>query len=250
MALIKTPNDLALIRVAGQKLATILENAEAHVQVGMTTAELNSYIQQLITEADAKPSFLGYDGFPASSCTSVNDQVVHGIPGPYHLKEGDLLGIDVGIWYKNVCVDGAVTCVIGKISEIQKEFMEITQEALKAGIKAAKPFRRVGAISHAIEQVALTHGLGIVRALTGHGVGHQVHESPEIPNYGKPSDGILLKPGMVLAIEPMFTLGKSEVLTEIDGWGIVTADKSLACHFEHTVIITNTGAEVVTRPLA
>ena len=217
--------------------------------IGMTTSDLDDIISDLITTEDCTASFLGYDGFPRSSCLSINQQVVHGIPGTRMLADGDVLGIDVGLWYKGICVDGAVTIIIGQGSEEAERLLECTKQALFAGIRAIKPFRRVGSISQAIQQVAEENGLGIVRALTGHGVGHHVHEPPEVPNLGRIGDGALLKPGMVLAIEPMFTLGSGDVLTEVDGWGIVTADGSLAAQFEHTVIITARGAEIVTLPV-
>lgn len=250
MSLIKSPQDLAAIRVAGRKLASILAMAKKKVTIGMTTDELDQYITECITKEGVKSSFMSYEGYPKASCLSVNEQVVHGIPGPRVLKEGDVVGIDVGIWYQNVCVDGAVSVSLGEPDAEVKRLLEYTEKALEAGIKAAKPYRRVGSISQAIQEVAEEQGFGIVRSLTGHGVGHQVHEAPEVPNTGRIGDGILLKPGMVLAIEPMFTLGEGDVFTEVDGWGVVTADKSISAHFEHTVIITNKGAEIVTKTLA
>jgi methionyl aminopeptidase len=249
MSLIKTPKDLANIRIAGRILAQILDDARQFVRPGITTLELDEYIASLMATNKVKPSFLGFEGFPGNACLSVNDQVVHGIPGRRILEEGDNIGIDCGLWYEKICVDGAITVPVGSISQEHQRLLDATQEALAAGIKAAKPFRRIGAISQAIQEVAEKHGMGIVRTLTGHGVGHQVHEAPEIPNFGKSTDGTLIKPGMVLAIEPMFTMGNPDVLTEIDGWGVVTADRSLAAHFEHTVIITSKGAEVATKPL-
>lgn len=246
MALIKSPRDLSNIRIAGKKLAGVLSAAREYVKPGLTTAELDAFIAEKISAIDAIPSFLGYEGFPASSCLSVNDQVVHGIPGPYVLKEGDSIGIDAGLWFEGVCVDSAITVEVGKVSSDVEKLLRLTKQALNEGIKAAKPFRRVGAISQAIQAVAEANNLGIVRSLTGHGVGHHVHEAPEVPNFGRASDGMLLKPGMVLAIEPMLTLGGADVLTEIDGWGVVTADRSVAAHFEHTVIITNRSVEIVT----
>lgn len=248
MSLIKSSKDLSLIRIAGQKLAEILEDAKQFATIGVNLLELEKHIHDSIQARESTPSFLGYEGYPNASCLSLNNQVVHGIPRDYALQDGDILGIDVGLWYKGVCVDGAITVCIGEPSTKALNLIEQTQEALEAGIRAVKPYRRVGAISHAVQEVAEKYNLGIVRALTGHGVGHAVHESPQIPNFGRISDGSILKPGMVLAIEPMFTLGSGEVLTEIDGWGIISADGSLSAHFEHTVIVTKSGAEIVTNP--
>ena len=246
MALIKNQSEISILRIAGKKLHDVLEMAINAAKQGVSLQELDALIEKSIREAGATPSFLGYDGFPNASCLSLNAQVVHGIPTNYKLQDGDLLGIDVGLWFKGLCVDAARSVVIGTGSADTNKLLKATLEGLKAGIKAAKPFRRIGAISEAVQEVGEKYHLGIVRALTGHGVGHQVHEDPEIPNFGKSSDGIVIKPGMVLAIEPMFTLGGAEVVTEIDGWGVVTADKSLAAHFEQTVVITSRGAEILT----
>ena len=247
MSLIKSPDDQALIRKAGHYLAEVLEAARPLAIPGAVLLDIDKSIHDHIVRLGCRPSFLGFDGFPKSSCLSVNEQVVHGIPSDRVLKEGDILGIDVGLWYGQVCVDAAITVPVGKVAPETARLLAVTQEALKAGIAAIKPFRRVGSISAAVQAVAERENLGIVRALTGHGVGHHVHESPEVPNIGRIGDGALLRPGMVLAIEPMLTLGGGDVETEVDGWGIITADKSLSAQFEHTVIITQKGAEVVTK---
>ncbi len=247
MALIKSAADLKKIRLAGPLLGKVLAEAKAFAQPGRTLLEVDALIHKAIVDAGARPSFLGYEGFPNASCLSLNDEVVHGIPNQRILKEGDLLGIDVGLWLDGVCVDAAVTVGIGTVSEASENLLETTQLALAQGIAALKPFRRVGAVSRAVQMTAEEAGLGIVRALTGHGVGHQVHEAPEVPNVGKTSDGILLRPGMVLAIEPMLTLGRGDVVTDIDGWTVRTRDGSLAAQFEHTVIVTEKGAEIVTK---
>lgn len=246
MALIKSKSDIEILREAGKKLARVLKVASQAAKAGVRLIDLDRIIHQAILAENATPSFLGFDGFPNASCLSLNQQVVHGIPDERILQTGDLLGIDVGLWYAKLCVDAAVTVGIGEVSKEADRLLEVTQVALAAGIAAAKPFRRVGAISASVQAVAETSNLGIVRALTGHGVGHQVHEAPEVPNLGRSSDGMLLKPGMVLAIEPMLTLGSGEVSTQVDGWGVVTADGSLAAQFEHTVLITNHGPEILT----
>ena len=246
MSLIKSPADQKLLRHAGKVLAAVLRETALLAVPGISLAEIDNEIAKKITEAGCRPSFLGHEGFPKSSCLSVNEQVVHGIPDSRTLQEGDILGIDAGLWYQHVCVDGAITIPVGQISAEATRLLLVTQAALQAGIKAVKPFRRVGSISAAVQAVAETNGLGIVRALVGHGVGHAIWEAPQVPNYGRVGDGALLRPGMVIAIEPMLTLGGDVVQTEIDGWTIVTADKSLSAQFEHTILITTHGAEVLT----
>ena len=246
MALIKSGEDLSVIRKAGVILGEVLALGASLAIPGATLREIDEAILAAIKAAGATPSFLGFDGFPNASCLSLNDEVVHGIPDGRKLKSGDILGIDVGLWLNQRCVDSAHTVAVGEISPEATRLLDLTQQAMMAGIAAAKPGRRVGAISHAVQQFAEEHDLGIVRALTGHGVGHKVHEEPEVPNFGKPSDGMLLRPGMVIAIEPMLALGSGSVFTDIDGWTVVTADHSLAAQFEHTVIITQKGAEIVT----
>ena len=246
MSLIKSSSDISSLRIAGKKLGAILRLAEEQARPGVTLLQIDAMLHEQILAEGCKPSFLGYDGFPNASCLSVNSQVVHGIPNDYVLQEGDILGIDLGLWYGGVCVDAARTVGVGTISQEAADLLIHTQEALTAGIKAAKPFRRVGAISQAVQEKAEKYGHGIVRNLTGHGVGHKVHEEPEIPNYGRASDGILLRPGMVLAIEPMLTTGGGDVITEDDGWTVSTADRSLSAQFEHTVVITQRGHEILT----
>lgn len=246
MALIKADREIAILRQAGRKLASILREAKKQAKPGVSLKQLDKSIKQQILKENARPSFLGFEGYPNATCLSLNQQVVHAIPDDRVLKEGDVLGIDVGLCYLDLYVDGAITVGVGEISQEAKRLLKYTALALARGIKAASPGARVGEISNAIQIIAESHHLGIVRALTGHGVGHEVHEDPIIPNVGLVTDGIRLKPGMVLAIEPMFTTGHGEVLTEVDGWGIITADNSLAAQFEHTVVITPTGAEVLT----
>ncbi|MBU6389104.1 type I methionyl aminopeptidase [Patescibacteria group bacterium] len=247
MALIKSNAEIAILRQGGQKLAEVLAEARQFVRPGLKLVDLDAFIYQQIEARGSTPSFLGHEGFPNASCLSLNEQIVHGIPDQRVLKDGDVLGIDVGLWYKKLCVDSAITVIVGAGTPEAEQLLKVTEQALEKGIKAAKPFRRVGSISHAVQEVGQKHGYGIVRTLTGHGVGHHVHEPPEVPNWGEPGDGALLKPGMVLAIEPMFTLGSGEVVTEIDGWGVIAADHTLSAHFEHTIAITGRGVEVLTR---
>ena len=246
MSLIKSEEEIKNLRVAGKFLGEVLSLASKYIKAGQTLLEVDAYIEAEIRNRGCKPSFLNYEGFPNTACLSVNDQVVHGIPSERVLVDGDILGVDVGLWYKNVCVDATITVAIGKISSDAQRLIKVTEQSLYAGIKAAKPYRRIGSISSAIQEVADKAGLGIVRVLTGHGVGHLVHEEPSIPNYGHTSDGIIIRPGMVLAIEPMLTLGEDAVETEVDGWSVVTSDGSLSAHFEHTVLITKKGPEILT----
>lgn len=250
MSLIKTPKEISSLRKGGKLLGEVLSEAAAMAKPGVTLLEVEATIAASIKAKGAKPSFLGFDDYPMTSCLSVNDELVHGLPRPITLKEGDILGIDVGLWYEGLCVDSAITVAIGTITPETQRLLNVTQEALTAGIKAIKPFRKVGAIGAAVQAVGEAADLGIVRVLTGHGVGHAVHEEPSVPNLAKPTDGILLRPGMVLAIEPMFTLGGPDVVTDVDGWTIRTRDGSLSAQFEHTVVVTNRGAEILTvRPL-
>jgi methionyl aminopeptidase len=250
MALIKSAAEISTLRKAGALLASVLTHARNQCHAGVTGIQLDGLIEHHIRDNAATPSFLGFEGYPNASCISVNNTVVHGIPTDYQFKQGDIIGIDVGLWLDGLCVDAAVTVPVGDVSSEATKLLTGTLEALEAGIAAIKPYQRVGRISSAVQSVAERENLGIVRALTGHGVGHAVHEAPEIPNCGHTSDGIILKPGMVLAIEPMFTLGRGEVLTEVDGWGIITADNTLSAHFEHTVLVTSKGSEVLTKRVA
>ena len=246
MTLIKSPKEIISLRRGGKLLAQVLQEAGERAKPGVTMLDLEAFIHRRILELGAKPSFLGFEGYPNASCLSVNDELVHGIPRPVVLKEGDVLGIDVGLWFEGLCVDSAITVGVGTITPEAERLLEVTKAALQKGIQAIKPGRRVGAISQAVQQVGDEAGLGIVRVLTGHGVGHAVHEDPSVPNVGKASDGILLRPGMVLAIEPMFALGSGEVTTDVDGWTIRMQDGSLSAQFEHTVVVTNRGAEILT----
>jgi len=245
----KTPQDIAAIRAAGVALGEVLAVAKAAAKPGLLRLELDALIAREIEKRGARPSFFGHHGYEYVSCLSVNEQVVHGIPTRHPFMEGDVLGIDAGLWLGGVCTDAAITMVVGD-AEVPKEterLLRVTKEALNAGIGVIKPGRRIGLISHTIQQIANREGLGIVRALSGHGVGKAVWEEPEIPNFGSAHSGMIIKEGMVLAIEPMFTLGTDDVLTELDGWGIVTADGSLAAQFEHTVLVTRNGAEILTK---
>jgi len=245
MPLIKTATQQADLRVAGGYLQQVFDLLNKSIKPGISTEQLDQLATDKMTSLGTKPSFLHYFGYPKSTCISINDQVIHGIPAETTLKAGDIVTVDAGLWYKDVCVDAARTYKVGTVTPDAERLIRSTNQALAAGVAAAVPGNRIGAISHAVEQVANKHHLGIVRNYTGHGVGTAVHEEPSIPNYGKPGDGILIEPGMVLAIEPMLTLGGGEVITLSDGWTVITNDGSLAAQFEHTVLITNNGQEVI-----
>lgn len=246
MSLRKTPAQQADLVIAGQKLQTVFDEIKPLISAGNTTEQIDEAAHAVMERLEVRPSFLHYQGYPASTCISVNEEVIHGIPSADHtLQEGDVVTIDAGLWYKNVCVDAARTFAVGEIDARSKLLLKVTNEALDEGVKQVKPGNRIGAISAAVERVAKKHNLGIVRNYTGHGVGTAVHEEPSIPNYGKKTDGIVMEPGMVLAIEPMFTLGGGEVLTLSDGWTVISNDGSRAAQFEHTVLVTTSGHTVL-----
>ncbi|MEI7027588.1 type I methionyl aminopeptidase [Paenibacillus sp. y28] len=244
----KSESELELMRVAGRIVAeTHLLMAQA-VQPGVTTLELDRIAEQFIRSQGAYPSFKGYHGFPASICASVNDELVHGIPGPRKLQDGDIISIDIGAQYKGYHGDSAWTYPVGRISEQKQKLLKITEEALYAGIAEVKPGARLYSISHAIQQIGEQNGYSIVREYAGHGIGQSLHEDPDVPNYGPYGRGPSLKPGMVLAIEPMFIEGQRFVRTLEDQWTVVTKDGTWCTHFEHTVAITAEGYEILTLP--
>ena len=252
MIIIKNPDEIERLRKGGPVLARILREVAAQTKAGITTDSLDMLAHDLITEAGCVPAFLNYkpEGadypYPASLCISVNSEVVHGIPGERILADGDIVSLDLGLNYQGVFLDHAVTVAVGNIKPKDKELLSVTETALYAGIEAIVPGATVGDIGYAIEAVAKPHKFGIVRVLSGHGVGRAIHEDPYIPNYGKKGKGAKLVPGMVIAIEPMFTLGSEDVVLMKDGYTLKTADNSHAAHFEHTVLITETGAEILT----
>ncbi len=253
--IIKTESEIDRLRKGGKILAEIMRQVSKKVAPGVTTGELNEYAYELITKAGHKPAFLGYQPhgqdypYPASLITSVNAEVVHGIPGNRILKEGDIIALDLGLNYEGVFLDHAITVPVGGITTPKdKELMAVTEQALYEGINAIRPGATVGDIGYAIESYVKPFKLGIVRVLSGHGVGREIHEDPYIPNYGRPGKGAKLEPGMVIAIEPMLTRGGEEVVTMRDGYTIKTSDGSRSAHFEHTVLITETGEpEILTK---
>jgi methionyl aminopeptidase len=247
MIYVKRNEEIEKMREASRIVAEARELAGKLIRAGIRTIEIDSKVEELIRSRNAVPSFKGYHGFPAATCISVNQQVVHGIPGELVLQEGDVVGIDVGAFKNGYHGDGARTFAVGEISPEARLLLEVTEAALREGIQAAVAGSRIGAIGHAVQGCAQKHGYGIVRDLVGHGIGRNLHEEPQVPNYGRPDQGPRIRPGMVLAIEPMLNAGTFEVETLKDGWTIVTKDGRLSAHFEETVAVTDNGPEVLTR---
>ena len=245
MVILKSPKEIEKIRQSNQMVADILNVLREHVVPGVDTLTLDRMSEALAKKKNAKPAFKGYRGFPYSLCASVNDQVVHGFPSDRPLEEGDILSMDFGIYYDGYYGDAALTVPVGRVTEPAQRLMDITQEALFAGIGKAVPGNRLSDISCAIQQHVEAAGFSIVRKFVGHGIGKDLHEDPQIPNYGKPGMGIRLKPGMVFAIEPMVNAGGYEVEVLEDGWTAVTKDGSLSAHFEHTVAIAEEGPSIL-----
>jgi len=243
---IKSARELALMREAGRIVALTLNYLAEQVRPGVTTGELDRLADAFIRKQGAIPSFKGYKGFPASICVSVNDEVVHGIPGKRVLREGEIVGLDVGAIYGGMQGDAAITLPVGRVSRQAQRLIKAAQEALIAGIRAARAGNHLGDISWAIQRVAEEAGFSVVREYGGHGIGREMHEDPHIPNWGEPGTGPLLKPGMTLALEPMLNAGAHQVRVKRDNWTVVTADGSLSAHFEHTIAITDGDAEVLT----
>jgi methionyl aminopeptidase len=247
MIRLKSPDEIEKMRRSAALVASTLDYIGGQVQPGVTTLELDKLALEFIRKHGGTPSFLGYRGYKYTICASVNDEVVHGLPGKRMLKEGDIVSIDVGVIMDGYHGDAARTFPVGKISEQAEALLRVTRESLEKGLARAIPGGRLGDISAAIQEHVEANGMSIVRSLVGHGIGQDLHEDPQIPNYGKPGVGVLLKPGMVFAIEPMVNAGGWEVETLNDGWTVVSSDHSLAAHFEHTVAVTENGPEVLSR---
>lgn len=243
---LKSKEDLEMLRQSGKVLAGILRRIQEFIKAGVSTAEINRLAEELVSGQNAIAAFKGYRGFPASICTSVNEEIVHGIPGTRILKEGDIISLDLGINYKGYFSDAAVTVAVGQVGAPVKKLLEVTKRALIEGIKQAKENNRVSDISSAIQNYVEKNGFSVVRQFVGHGIGRGLHEEPEIPNFGRPHQGALLKNGMVLAIEPMVNMGtwESEILD--NGWTAVTKDRSFSAHFEHTIAVTQNSAQILT----
>lgn len=246
MIVIKSKAEVAIMRDAGRIVASVLLKLKDLIKPGVSTNDLDVQAERSIRDAGAIPTFIGYQGYPKSLCTSINEEVVHGIPGNKRLKEGDIIGIDCGVTYKGFVADHAMTFSVGRISEEYQRLMDISYEALMAGIKASVVGNRIGDIGYAVQSVAQNHSYGVVRDFVGHGVGRKMHEEPQVPNFGRPGTGPRIRPGMVIAIEPMFNLGTHEVEVLSDGWTVVTKDKKASAHFEHTISCTENGPEILT----
>lgn len=243
---IKSNREIELMKVAGNIVYQTHQYLKPFLKEGITTKELDRLAEDFIRSKDATPSFKGYGGFPGSICTSINNQVVHGIPGNRKLKNGDIISLDIGACYKGFHGDSAWTYPVGEISDEKKYLLEYTEKSLFIGLEQVKPGNRIGDIGAAIEEYAVSHNLGVVKELVGHGVGTSVHEDPEVPNYGKKGTGPLLKEGMVIAIEPMLNLGTADIYMLDDDWTIETDDGEPSAHFEHTVAVTKDGYIILT----
>ena len=246
MITLKSQIEIETMREAGRIVGLAHEAVAKAIRPGVTTLELNAIAEKVIRDHGAIPSFLGYGGFPASICASINDVLVHGIPNHIRLKDGDIISIDIGAVYKGYHGDSAWTHAVGEISDEAKDLMKVTRESLFVGLQQAKPGNRLGDICHAIGEYVESHGYSVPVDYTGHGIGTELHEEPAIPNYGKAGRGVLLKEGMTLAIEPMVHAGKPQTRVLQDDWTVVSKDGSLAAHYEHTIVITSTGYEILT----
>lgn len=245
---LKREDEIARMRRAGQIVALVLSRLSEAARPGVTTGELDRLAEAVIRSFGATPTFLGLYGYPANICASINEEVVHGIPGDRALREGDIVSFDVGATVEGMIADGAATVGVGAISEGAQRLLRVTREALHKGLEQARPGNRVADISAAVQTHAESHGYSIVRKLVGHGVGHAMHEAPQVPNFvdGAIGDSPELLPGMTLAIEPMVNQGTWQVVQEKDGWTYRTKDRSLSAHFEHTIVITGEGCEILT----
>jgi len=249
MITIKSENEIELIKKAGEIVSKTHEYLKQYLCPGMMTSEINKLAEDFIEKMGGIPTCRGYGGFPAGLCISINDEVVHGIPGDRKLRNGDIVTIDMVVSYKGYQADSAWTYAVGDISVKKQYLMEHTEKALYEGIKMAKPGNRIGDISNAVEVYAKKHNLGVVKELVGHGIGIEMHEDPDVPNYGIKGTGPILKEGMTICIEPMLTLGSPDICQLDDGWTIITEDGLPAAHYEHTIVITKDGNEIITKRL-
>jgi len=245
---IKTPAEIESMRRAARVVAEVLSQLRPRVKPGVSTAELDRFAEKRVRELGAVPAFLGYRGYPATLCVSINEEIVHGIPSPKRLvKAGDIVSLDMGAVADGFYGDAALTVAAGEISPQARRLMDVTRESLERALSRVRAGARLGDVSHAVEAFAVENGMSVVREFTGHGIGRRLHEEPSIPNFGRPGTGPALKAGMTLAIEPMLCLGRADVVVKNDGWTAVSADGSLAAHYEHTVAVTEDGCEVLTR---
>lgn len=248
MVIVKSNKEILKMQKAGSITAQALQVASESIKAGITTYELDKIIHRFITSKGAVPSFLGYGGFPGSACISINDEVIHGIPGPRKIQDGDIVSVDVGAYIDGYHGDSCKTFAVGEISDDAKALMKSTEESLYKAIEIAKPGARLGDIGAAISEYNMSNGFSVVKQFVGHGVGRNLHEDPEVPNFGKKGHGIRLVAGMVIAIEPMINFGGEAVVVMPDQWTVKTKDGSLSAHFEHTIAITADGAVILTRP--
>lgn len=246
MIYLKTKEEIELLRQNNMLVSRTLALVGQHIKPGVTTLELDELAEEYIRANGAVPGFKGYGGFPATLCMSVNEQVVHGIPSGYKLQEGDILSVDCGTIMNGFYGDSAYTFAVGEIAPKTRELLRVTKEALYRGVAQAKVGNRIGDIAHAVQEYAQSHGMTVVRELVGHGLGRNMHEEPQVPNFGKRGSGVLLREGMVLCIEPMINLGTRNVVFEKDGWTVRTADRKPSAHFEFAVAITAQGPDVLT----
>jgi methionyl aminopeptidase len=242
----KSPEEIERMAAAGAILVKTMSLLEGKIRPGVSTRELDEAAEKFIRSQGATPAFKGYRGFPGSICASPNSMIVHGIPGPYKLSRGDILSIDIGVVYEGWVADAARTFPVGPITPIAQKLLRVTEESLFRGAEQCRAGNRLGDVSHAIQEHVESNGLSIVRSLVGHGIGRNMHEDPQIPNYGKPGTGVLLEEGMVLAVEPMVTAGRHAVRMAEDRWSIYSQDGSLAAHFEFTIAITGEGPRILT----
>ncbi len=246
MITLKSKREIELLKEAGHIVYLTHQYLRPYIKAGIKTKELDSLAEKFIRSKGATPSFKGYEGFPSTLCISINDEVVHGFPSERVLQDGDIISIDIGACYKGYHGDSAWTYTVGSVSDDAKYLLEHTEKALYEGIKQAKVGARIGDISYAIEKYAKEHNLGVVKELVGHGVGTSIHESPDVPNYGTKGTGPKIRDGMVIAIEPMLTLGSPDIYIEDNDWTVKTEDSSLSAHYEHTIAITNEGVIILT----
>lgn len=245
---LKTPQEIQIMGEGGHILAEILDTLVSETKVGMQTKELDVMARKLIESRGGKPSFLNYNGFPAALCVSINEEIVHGLPSDRIIKDGDLVKLDLGIFYKGFHTDSARSIIVGcTVNPIAHRLVAVTSEALAIGIKNAQVGKTLGDVGYAIHKYVKSQNLEIVRDLIGHGIGTEIHEEPEVPNYGKQGQGQVLKVGMVIAIEPMVVMGGHKIARGVDGFAYITADKKLSAHIEHTVAITDNGPEILTK---
>jgi len=247
MVILKLPDEIERARASSQIVAEVLNKLRERVKPGATTKELDRFAEEVARKRGAKPAFKGYRGYPYSLCTSVNEEVVHGMPSERILKEGDIISLDFGVFYNGFFGDAAITLPVGKITDVARKLIEVTEQSLYAGIEQAKKGNRLGDISSSVQQTVEPPGFSVVRDFVGHGIGRNLHEDPQIPNYGKKGRGIELKSGMILAIEPMVNQGSYKVKILEDGWTVVTEDGMLSAHFEHSVAITDNGPEILSK---